>query len=92
MCDSIKDEAFYECSILKNVEIYMTENNYKIPDDGISINEIDLEIDNLSNYTGKIKFDGNDVYFESIYDNNFCGKGNKENFEVYEDLSKCFIS
>lgn len=78
-------------TILSSVESYVTENNYKIPDEGIALEYLDLDLKSLNGYTGVVKYDGNNVYLDSITNNELCGAGNKSNFEVYGDLSNCRI-
>lgn len=78
-------------TILSSVESYITENNYKIPDEGIALEDLDLDLKSLNGYTGVVKYDGNNVYLDSITNNELCGAGNKTNFEVYGDLSNCRI-
>lgn len=78
-------------TILSSVESYITENNYKIPDEGIALEDLDLDLKSLNGYSGVVKYDGNNVYLDSITNNELCGAGNKTNFEVYGDLSNCRI-
>lgn len=79
-------------TILSSVESYITENNYKIPDEGIALEDLDLDLKSLNGYSGVVKYDGNNVYLDSITNNELCGAGNKTNFEVYGDLSNCIIA
>lgn len=78
-------------TILKNVEMYVSENHIAIPEDGIAFETLGLELKGIENYTGVVVKEHNVLKLESITDNKLCGKGDEKTIEVSDDLSGCDI-
>lgn len=76
-------------TILKGIETYITENNIKIPDEGLAIETLELDFNNLNNYTGIVKEENGELILDPITNNTHCGSGNTKNFKVHSDMTEC---
>ena len=69
-------------TVINNVELYVNENNYKIPDDGVNLSELDLEMNDIDQYNGHVIYNGTEIELSYFSNGSICGSGTVKNFKV----------
>jgi len=79
-------------SIIRSTEIYMEENNLKtLPDEGIYLQNNDINIDYADGYTGIIKYVNGEVVLQNIGNGTYCGNGSKDTLSVSGFTDDCIV-
>jgi type II secretory pathway pseudopilin PulG len=79
-------------SIIRSAEIYMEENDLKkLPDEGIYLQDNDLDIDYSDGYSGIIKYTDGEIVLQNIGNGKYCGNGSKDTLSVSEFTEDCVV-
>lgn len=79
-------------SIIRSAEIYMEENDLKtLPEEGIYLQDNDLDIDYADGYTGIIKYINGEIVLQNIGNGTYCGSGSKDTLSVSGFTEDCVV-
>lgn len=79
-------------SIIRSAEIYMEENDLKtLPDEGIYLQDNDLDIDYADGYNGIIKYINGEIVLQNIGNGTYCGSGSKDTLSVSAFTEACVV-
>lgn len=91
--DESREEAFKNDvrTIFKAIDIYSEQNQiYEIPAEGYKIEDLDLDIKDIKEYKGTVKYVDDKLYINYIENIEFCGFGNLNEITVHKiDSNEC---